>query len=109
MYVNAFSGSALFQFAAHINLRFGRGASAELPGEIAAMKPRHVFVVSDPGVRKAGLAEPLMQGLTQKGIAFEVFSDVESNPRDSTIPTWTPRSVAYGHSSSPKSWSSPCS
>ena len=36
MYVNAFSGSALFQFAAHLNLRFGHGASAELPSEIAA-------------------------------------------------------------------------
>ena len=49
------------------------------------MKPQHVFVVTDPGVRKAGLTEALTQGLEQRGIAFEVFSDVETNPRDSTI------------------------
>ena len=85
MYVNAFSGSALFQFAAHINLRFGRGAISELPGEIATMKPRHVFVVTDPGVKNAGLTETLTAGLAQRGIAFDVFADVEPNPRDSTI------------------------
>jgi alcohol dehydrogenase class IV len=85
MYTNTFSGSALFQFAAHINLRFGRGSSAELASEIAGMKPRHVFVVTDPGVHNAGLLEPLTSGLAQRGIAFDVFSDVEANPRDSTI------------------------
>lgn len=85
MYTNAFSGSSLFQFAAHINLRFGRGASAELPSEIAALKPRHVFVVTDPGVQKAGLIESITAGLAQKAIAFDVFSEVEANPRDSTI------------------------
>ena len=44
MLVNDFSGSAVFQFAAHINLRFGAGASRQTAGEIAELGLRKAFV-----------------------------------------------------------------
>jgi alcohol dehydrogenase class IV len=96
MYQNAYTGSSVFQFAANINLRFGRGAIAELPGELAALKPKHVFIVTDPGVAKAGLLDALTQGLAQRGIAFELYSDVEPNPRDITIHRGADRARAAG-------------
>lgn len=85
MFINDFTGSGQFQFAANINLRFGAGALAMVPAELGAVGARKAFIVTDPGVAKAGLVTPLIDGLAAKGIATELFADVEANPRDSTI------------------------
>jgi len=96
MLVNDFSGSAVFQFTAHINLRFGAGASRQTAGEIAEMGLRRAFVVTDPGVHKAGLSDGLLQGLKASGISTEVFSEVEANPRDATIHAGAEKARAFG-------------
>lgn len=96
MFVNEFSGSPLFQFAAHINLRFGPGAVKALPAEIAAMGMRKVMVVTDPGVHRAGITSGLVEGLMASGVVCDVFSDVESNPRDVTIHAGAERANAFG-------------
>jgi alcohol dehydrogenase class IV len=85
MFVSDFSGSTSFQFTAHINLRFGAGASRQLALELAGMGLKKAFVVTDPGVHGAGLTAGLLQGLEQSGLVTKVFSDVEANPRDATI------------------------
>lgn len=96
MFMNEFSGSLGFQFAAHINLRFGAGAVDALPGEILAMGARKVMIVTDPGVHRAGLANGLVEGLKKVGITVEVFSEVESNPRDTTIHLGAARASSFG-------------
>lgn len=85
MLVNEFTGSALFQFTAHINLRFGAGASLQAASEIRELGFRKVFVVTDPGVHKAGVTKRMLEGLKAAGVATEVFAEVEANPRDTTI------------------------
>jgi alcohol dehydrogenase class IV len=41
---------------------------------------KRVFLVTDPGVRGAGLHAPLARAMQAKEISFEIFSQVEPNP-----------------------------
>lgn len=96
MFNNEFSGAPGFQFSAHINLRFGAGAVKALPAEIVALGARRVMIVTDPGVHRAGLMQGLLDGLQAQGVAFEIFAEVESNPRDTTIHAGAKRALAFG-------------
>lgn len=80
-----FNGNPLFQFTAHINLRVGNGAALQLPAELDALNVKNPFFVIDPGVHKAGLCQPILDKLEQLSRLFTVFTDVEPNPRDTSI------------------------
>lgn len=80
-----FTGNSLFQFTAHINLRVGNGAALQLPAELDALNVKNPFFVIDPGVHQAGLCKPILEKLEQLGRPFSVFTDVEPNPRDTSI------------------------
>ncbi len=85
-----------FAFMSRINLRFGIGAANDLPAEILALGAGRVFIVSDPGVSKAGLMEGPAGLLEKAGLAVERFTDVEANPRDTTIEGIVDRLKAFG-------------
>ena len=80
-----FTGNTLFQFTAHINLRVGNGAALQLPAELNALNVKNPFVVIDPGVYQAGLCEPILDKLKEAGCPFSVYTNVEPNPRDTSI------------------------
>lgn len=80
-----FTGNPLFQFTAHINLRVGNGAALQLPTELDALNVKNPFFVIDPGVHQAGLCQPILDKLEQLSRPFTVFTDVEPNPRDTSI------------------------
>lgn len=85
MRFSSFSGTAAFQFAANINLRFGAGTSASLPSELKALNVKRPFVVLDPGLKTNGAVSAILDNVASSGLAFEPFSEVEPNPRDSTV------------------------
>jgi len=60
---------------------FGVGVSKRV-GEEAMMFGKRALIVSDPGVVKAGLVEPIRKNLEAKGIETALFSQVAPNPRD---------------------------
>jgi len=61
---------------------FGWG-SIDLAGQYAAnFRARKVLLVTDPGVQAAGWAEKVGNSLAGEGIAYTVFEDVTSNPKD---------------------------
>ncbi|MDP9366929.1 MAG: iron-containing alcohol dehydrogenase, partial [Chloroflexota bacterium] len=68
-------------FALPTRVRFGSGVAAELAGEIQALGARP-FVVTDPGVRAAGLVDRLLASFAREDLAVEVFDGVSANPRD---------------------------
>ncbi|MFZ7103106.1 MAG: iron-containing alcohol dehydrogenase [Peptococcaceae bacterium] len=74
-----------FDFAAKLNIKFKPGAVKELGRHLANEGMRSVLIVTDPGVLKAKLPENLIFSLEEESIKYQVFADVESNPRDSTI------------------------
>jgi len=61
-------------------LIFSDEASVDLTREAGALPAGPVFVITDEGVAKAGLAAPLVEALRATGRAVEVFSAVPSNP-----------------------------
>jgi alcohol dehydrogenase len=61
---------------------FGRGVSDRTAASLAAFGARRVMVVTDPGVRAAGLTNPVHERLTAAGFAVVAFEKVEPNPRD---------------------------
>ena len=64
---------------------FGRGRIAELPGLVRDHGGRHAFVVTDPGVAAAGLAERVRALLEAGGVTAHVHAGVEPNPGTASI------------------------
>lgn len=67
------------------NVEFGAGTSASLAGHVAGLGHSRAFIVADPGVVAAGVAEPIVAGLVDAGIDTEVFSGVDPNPTDVNV------------------------
>ena len=73
-----------FPFELRTRIEYGEGASASVGSE-AAQAGRRAFLVSDPGVAAAGLVDPVMRSLRSEGLEVVAFTDIEANPRLSTI------------------------
>ena len=61
---------------------FGRGTAAQVGAQSVALGGTRLMVVTDPGVRKAGLLDPVLADLASCCAHVVVFSEVEPNPRD---------------------------
>jgi alcohol dehydrogenase class IV len=59
---------------------FGFGASQRVGAEAQAEGAKHVFVIADPGVVKAGLLEPITGSLKVAGLAHTIYDQVIPNP-----------------------------
>ncbi|HVR09969.1 MAG TPA: iron-containing alcohol dehydrogenase [Thermoanaerobaculia bacterium] len=72
----------LFTFQLYPRIHYGCGAAAAAGSELARLGVRRALVVTDPGVLAAGVADPVLAALAAAGVAWEVFSGVETNPTD---------------------------
>lgn len=70
----------LFQLPTRI--RFGFGVSALAGAETRALGAARALVVTDPGVRGAGLLDGVLASLSTAGIEHAIFDQVSGNPRD---------------------------
>ena len=62
---------------------FGRGIAGQVAEHVAALGGAGgVLLVTDPGVRAAGLVAPVEAALTGSGITVSIFDQVRPNPRD---------------------------
>ena len=61
---------------------FGRGIAGQVAEHVTALGCDAVLLVTDPGVRAAGLVAPVEAALTDAGVAVAVFDQVQPNPRD---------------------------
>jgi alcohol dehydrogenase len=71
-----------FSFQLPTRIEFGDGLSHRVGEEAKGLGGTRALVVTDPGVRAAGLVEPVLEDLRQAGIDGLVFDDVSPNPRD---------------------------
>jgi alcohol dehydrogenase len=77
-----------FMFSIPTRIEFGSGKSVTIGTEIAALVPRKdikAMIVTDSGVRNAGLLSGIEQSLKQAGIDYFIFDKVEPNPKDNTV------------------------
>ena len=58
----------------------GKGAVAELPGELKRRGLKNVFVCSDPDLIKFGVTSKVTDLLDKAKIAYTIFSDIKANP-----------------------------
>jgi len=71
-----------FQFLLPTKIVMKKGSrheTARYLGELCAAK---VLIVTDKGVKQAGLLKDIYASLEQGGIAYEEYADVKPNPRD---------------------------
>jgi alcohol dehydrogenase class IV len=61
------------------------GAAARIAGIAAQLHAASVLLVSDRGVERAGLLDVPLQNLRARGMAVEVFLDVEADPSAATV------------------------
>jgi alcohol dehydrogenase class IV len=66
-------------------LRFGRGLSAELPGELRRLGRTQPFIITDRGVKAAGILERVAGPLAAAGMTPCVFDATEPEPPFSCV------------------------
>ncbi len=64
---------------------FGVGAATKTADEIKALGCKSAFVVTDAGIRAAGLIDPLLEQLEAAGVASSVFDGISSNPLETEV------------------------
>jgi alcohol dehydrogenase class IV len=59
---------------------YGFGCLDDLAGEIKRLHGSKILVITDPGVKAAGLLEPVTKILDRARLPFQVFAEVEADP-----------------------------
>lgn len=70
-------------FALRVETVFGEGSIAELGKRAKAAGLKHALVVTDPGIRAAGILDSVLSSLDEAEVAHTVYENVTPNP---TIP-----------------------
>lgn len=76
---------ASFAFNTTRSILFGPGASAELGSRAGALLGARVLLVTDPGIRRLGLADRAIASLAAGGAEVSVFDEVEADPSRATL------------------------
>lgn len=85
-----------FSFQLPTRIEFGNGLSKRVGEEAKAVGGTRVLVVTDPGVRAAGLLDPVLHQLADAGLAVVIFDEVAPNPRDSSVAKGAELATAEG-------------
>jgi len=75
---------------------FGRGVSQKVAEPLQQVGAKRVLVVTDPGVIKVGLVEPVLERLRDAGIAYEVYDGVVPDPTVGDVDRCFERAKAMG-------------
>lgn len=86
----------VFTYAAP-RLKFGAGASSEIPWEVGSLGARRILLVTDPGVVRTGHPERLRSLLEAAGCSVAVFDQVHVEPTDESMQA----AVAWARSEGP--------
>ncbi|MBI5289068.1 MAG: iron-containing alcohol dehydrogenase [Chloroflexi bacterium] len=70
-------------FALSVETVFGDGCIAELGQRAKAKGYKHALIVTDPGIKAAGILDSIMASLDEQGVAHSVYDNVTPNP---TVP-----------------------
>ncbi len=69
-----------FNFKIPQNVIFGKGCLASLPGILKEAGADTVFVISDPGLKRVGVVERVEKIISDAGVGYSVFLEVQPNP-----------------------------
>lgn len=75
----------IYQYNFPTTIRFGAGASKELPGYLLQNKLRRPLIVTDPVVAQLVFFRNIIEDLKKKDLSCEIFSDIHKNPVKSDV------------------------
>lgn len=74
-----------FSYTYPTYVEFGERATHRI-GPISKSKGcKRILVITDPGIVKSGLIEPVVQSMEENRIEYVIFDGVEPNPKDTTV------------------------
>lgn len=76
---------ACFSFALPTRIEFGAGILGKLPEELSFLKSKRVMVVTDKGIASSDILRRITMLLDDARIEYDVFDEVEPNPRDKNV------------------------
>lgn len=74
-----------FSFSLPTRIEYGVGKASQLIDEVKGLNSKRPLIVTGKVTVKSEVVKRIKEQLKQSNLEFEVFSDVESNPRDTTI------------------------
>ncbi|MCL2565590.1 MAG: iron-containing alcohol dehydrogenase [Defluviitaleaceae bacterium] len=74
----------VFSFELPTRIVFGAGSSKNLFEEMNALKASRPLIVTDKGVKAAGIVDKVLAGLPGD-IKYQIFDDVDPNPKDINV------------------------
>jgi alcohol dehydrogenase class IV len=77
-------------------LEFGAGALRRLPETVRRTGHRRVFVVTDPGLRAAGLIDRVIRTLAEAGIDCDVHDAIPPNPSTGAVDAAAAQAREFG-------------
>ncbi|MFM8417962.1 MAG: iron-containing alcohol dehydrogenase, partial [Actinomycetota bacterium] len=78
------SAQRMFNLSALSETVSGPGVAASLPQHVLA-RGKKAFIVTDQGVRGAGIVSPIVENLEKAGVQTLVFDQVSPNPTDVNV------------------------
>ena len=74
-----------FIFELPTKIQYGIGAARHLAEALHELKASSVLLVTDKGIEQSGLLAGIVDQLGQGRLNFEIFSEVEPNPKDHNV------------------------
>jgi alcohol dehydrogenase len=78
-----------FSFELPTRIEYGVGATGKLADSLIGLESQKVLIVTDKGIEACGLLSAIVDQLTAAKLEFDIFSDVESNPKDHNVQAGT--------------------
>lgn len=66
------------------SIRFGPGCTKEVGMDMKNLGAKKVMIVTDSTVEKLNAMKQVVEGLNKEGVAFEVYSKVRVEPKDTS-------------------------
>lgn len=74
-----------FTFDLPTRIVYGCNTKNQLQNILDELRFQHPMVVTDEGVRQAGLIDDFLIYMRNAGISYDIFDDVEANPKDYNV------------------------
>jgi alcohol dehydrogenase class IV len=74
-----------FDFNTVRTLKVARGGAAQLADRIADLGCQSALIVTDAGLLRSGMLDPVLLGFDRRGIRYAVFSEVVADPPESVV------------------------
>ena len=85
-----------FTFDLPTRIVFGYNAKDQLPKIIDELGFEHPMVVTDKGVKQAGLIDDFLTCMENSGVSYDIFYDIEANPKDYNVDHGAAKMLEYG-------------